>query len=742
MPPEKRYLGYVESTFMTQKGLGCSLHPVAVASGAEIGVITDQARTGLFPNRGFVYWATPPADIQHYSMWEFQIEENFTYDASRIEHVKYRVVGQINPAIEILDLRGDHHSAIQDWLVTEGYFMPFRPSDSIYVWVADEQWVGPVSFVELAGQPQSWVLKDSCYQKPLTCYKPASDSSIIRVPIGSHSRIFSTSSRPGSKIGLVDWSPDATLLERVLKDLRHISPAANKSLGLTTKIVEALVAGLEKDGHISRDPVLERQRVQRAQGIIARLNGTLGILAKLESELLNLPAIHVLIEQASDHARSEATQKIHDEMAQERAALAALHQESHTLAAQISQQTEEIERQRDSIEQQVSSVDQSLQERLASVMRAPEDFLAEIALLRAGFGALPMPVQNPVAAPQNTTMSSVDQKVILPWPQSEGTVTDVKDAKALRVELRNRARLVGLAPHVDGLHASFISGAMPILAGAGALDLLEAYAGGVAGGRLLWIPISPRIVDSMDLIGHASPMPAGFIPATGGIADVLVQAQLSDDMYVVVLDGINRASIDSYLMPLLASYGRSAAKRTARRLSMAHPSSLSTSDPYYSLTNFAWPPNVLLAGVLSEGITTLQPSPTLWQYATLNIIAQPNSLSSDAISLTYTQVTATNWTQLQEVQPIDYTPLREVLTELQEQVPGLDIPGFVERFYAARMAFAAKQKQALRETLIQCLIPIAVAIGSDEIVLEHLNPIFDGDDHLRPAHQHISRALR
>jgi hypothetical protein len=675
-------------------------------------------------------------------MWGFQVADNFTYDPTRPDRDKYRVEGTLNPAIEILDLRKDSPPSIQKWLTTEGYTIPFRPSEATYLWVADEQWIGPVSLVELPGRKNFWILKDSTQN--LSCFKPTPINTIIKVSVNGISRLFSTSSRTGDKIGLVDWSPDSTLLEHALSDLRRISPDSYKALALTTKGVEALVTALETGGHVKTDPFLVRQRVGRAQEIAARLNDTFDVLAGLESHLLNVPAIRAVIDKASDAARVQAVEKLEAEMTKERAALAAMRQEHESLVDQIAQQREEIKRQEEEIVQQVASVDHTLQERLTAVLSAPQEFLAELALLRAGFSALPAMGHSSSSGtpPQEATMTSVGQNIVLPWPQAEGSVKALQEAKTLRGALRDRARPLGLTRYIDTLHASFMAGGMPILEGSGSLDLIEAYAGAVAGGRLLWLPVSPRIVDAMDLIGHVSPASASFIPAAGGLADVLVDALQSDELCVVVLDGMNRASMDSYVMPLLAGYGVDLAKRGSRRLSVAHPGTISSSDPYYPLTSFTWPSNVLLAGILNQGITTLPTPPNLWQHATLHVISQSDKPSLAEGTSAYTKVTSTFWNQLrQDARGIDCSRLRDILTDLQDQEPILINRGLAERFYAAKMVVTDDHNRALGETLAHCILPAAVANATDETLLEAIKT-FDDASAILATHQQICRALR
>src|SRR5690606_29451290 len=99
--------------------------------------------------------------------------------------------------------------------------------------------------------------------------------------------------------------------------------------------------------------------------------------------------------------------------------------------------------------------------------------------------------------------------------------------------------------------------------------------------------------------------------------DVILEASRSDDLYVVVLEGLNRAPVDSYLLPLLESRSDTWLSRSPRTIPLAAERAVDPSDPYWHVLRVAWPPNVLLAALPVFGGSALPLPESIWRYAVL-----------------------------------------------------------------------------------------------------------------------------
>jgi hypothetical protein len=125
------------------------------------------------------------------------------------------------------------------------------------------------------------------------------------------------------------------------------------------------------------------------------------------------------------------------------------------------------------------------------------------------------------------------------------------------------------------------------------------------------------ILEPVDLLGRLEPATQRFIPHASGLVDLLLHSPQTEEFHLVVLEGLNRAAIDAYLLPLLACYADAWRENGARALPLFAPAAVTDDDPYATASCLRWSPNVLLAGIVNEGIVTLSMPKAIWRYATL-----------------------------------------------------------------------------------------------------------------------------
>ncbi len=385
---------------------------------------------------------------------------------------------------------------------------------------------------------------------------------------------------------------------------------------------------------------------------------------------------------------------------------------------------------------QVDALDTALTERLAELINRPEQLLADVAIFRAALSLSSFSQERSI---DKTTTHEGSGHQIYPqassWFQPKVEVTLLREPDAVRKALRNAFRERGVPLRAAAvLHNAFLSGAMPVLAGSNAFEALSAYASCISSDRLLWLPISPTMLEPSDLLGKVDPTTRHFVPQPGGLIDLLLYAHTTSDLYLVVLDGINRAAVDAYLSPILSCYKDAWNSNYVRMLPLLNQYSIDSEDPYVSAAHLIWPPNVLIAGILTEGVTTVPPPPAFWSSAVLlhldqydeNVmrIAPIAPVSSNTVGcLTATTVSQETWQQWhRQLLATDTRACIEVLNSVLEG--GLTLRSQVRllctQFYAAAQLWGAAEEGAIEDVITHCLVPKAVSSHQADLLLEIL----------------------
>jgi hypothetical protein len=168
-----------------------------------------------------------------------------------------------------------------------------------------------------------------------------------------------------------------------------------------------------------------------------------------------------------------------------------------------------------------------------------------------------------------------------------------------------------------GLHAAFVAGVVPVVVGNHGYDLLRAYASAVAGGRLLWIPVGSSTMEPHDLLGRFDGASGRILPSPSGLLDVMRDTGQSERLHLVVLEGFNRAPTEGYLLPILEAAQAGRSGDMGRTIPIASSGLLASDDPYREMGRLAWPPNVLVACIASDGSITLPVPPSVWRFLAL-----------------------------------------------------------------------------------------------------------------------------
>jgi hypothetical protein len=692
-----------------------------------------------FPDVGRVSWPGPPAEAVRGSFWIFEAEPNSASLSTNSTRNQHRVVGLPIQALEVIDLDMDEEDdpdLARLWATEEGIELPFVPSSLVYL-RAIEGWVGPVSLLPVPGQ-DVWRIPPDRLGHPLPVSAPAPTERTLHLLIDGHQRcILPPKVQAGNQVMQIDWAANNLLLRTVLRSMQRQDPKETHEFRQAREAISRL---MEIGGPPTRlQQGLDRQRLRRTLSLAEEIEKDTTLREELLGELLAIRSVATAIEGRTEEAIRLEREQVREQLEAERRAAQQAKAEMEARVAQLRTEARDLEEQtgelRQKLEHQIGALDGSLQERIAELRARPEKVLAESMVLRAVLGL----GQTAGSAQNNECTLRVPFGACLPWSAHEpvGAAHILNDTRQLQHHLSLGFKSRRLPTDAAAMvHAGFLSGALPILSGGGALEVLEAYAEQVAGARMLWLPITPATLEPHDLLGRADPATRRFFPAPGGLIDLLLEAPAGDELYLVVLDGINRAAAEAYLMPLLTCYEDAWRSGRRRSLALFHPSAVRHEDPYARAWQLEWPPNVLLAGTMSEGMATIPLPASLWDSAVLLHLDQFTEAESSGESSpvqdapptarAHSAVALRTWREWRSgLHTEEATSCGMVLRRIgaDASLRATSNRGMTDRLLAALQEWRGESGHALEAAISLWAVPQAVAAGRAHELAENLRKL-------------------
>lgn len=739
MPKSPIYFGIVRQIKST--GLGAPRAQITpLYRQSEDGARWEPIENPLddFQNRGTVTWFSADAQAEMQSLWQFSIEATPTFDRTNPTHDEYRVVANsAHPVREILDFRHLDQEDVRESLTKSGILFEYVLAPHLFLRLVGGVWLGPLSLSRNVSH--KWTIASADLLLP--CVAPIPEESLQTIEIENlHRTLVKPTVKPIPTIGQVDWSPDDVLLKRVLSWIRKIDKSHEEALGLTAKSIDSAVQAAFPENQVDTNKLLIQQRLIRAQSIVAKLKENQMALSDIESTIISFPRVREQLTKVEEKTRKDTLAEVETQLAAKRtlakAEIIKEKKEADAKLEQIELQVVEAEKKlskmRSDLEEyekkvsnlktlldnQIEQFDLAMTKRLDDIRTRPEQVLVELAIVRAGLG---------IASNNNSIGSHVrgnDSEFIpmrFPWERApeESKAQRLDDLAGWRSIARRRFTTRHLPSQIMGpLHAAFLSGKMPVVSGANALDVLGTYASLVTGNRLQWIPISPAILQPSDLFGKVESTTKHFIPHSSGLADLIIKASQDDIFYLVVFEGINRAPTNSYLEPILACFTSAWSDIDVRALSIFHPSLIGKEDPFSAIASFQWPKNLLLAGTLSDGIT-LPISRSFWTNASLinpDIYPLPEDPpTTDQITPLSYYVSMDGWQKWRiQMRGIDALASTQEFQRLK--VEGVDLRlAEIEQgtsFYRAAQTWNDSEIESLEQMTYSCLVPLVVSSKS------------------------------
>ena len=271
----------------------------------------------------------------------------------------------------------------------------------------------------------------------------------------------------------------------------------------------------------------------------------------------------------------------------------------------------------------LNAFEHTVRDRMATLREEPLRILAELQITASLFPVLVVESRQSayeiIPSPYSSTArNSYDTKLEATVPMS-GLDWRLKDnSESIQVEPRELplkrwsqiAQQTGANPKdVRICTAALLAGLIPVLAGDAAIPTLRAVAQVIAQGRVAIVPVSLTALTALDLFGVIDSHRRAFVPSNG-LADCILEAQEHpDELVIVILEGIDRVPGMPTYVPLLRQYienrQHDGCSENKIPVHLFHPRAVNANDPYFKLSWFTWPTNVLLATLLDDDLNSL-----------------------------------------------------------------------------------------------------------------------------------------
>jgi hypothetical protein len=561
------------------------------ADGISWHPLSEAERKRVFPNNGHVSWIFVPVQLSEGSVWRFKVTIQPSYDERPDDPrrdrymVARRTDRQLIEVVDVERLGGEPMG--RERLCTGGIRLHVSGPATLLIRAEEKLWCS-LPFVPKEGEPGLHVIDPSVLEQPLRFRSYSDPNSTFELPIRGELRNFLL---PDVKIEgtavLRDWSPDPLALKRVMGKLRKWDRGFADTLELSEKALERVEAILAAPPVSINDLDMERARFQRARAYLASLRDADALNSAARTAIEEGP-LAIKIEKEKERILQAETARARDQANEafraEREELDRVREQIAGLERERDKLTIELEAIRQRQASFIDRLDEELESRLARLLEKPEQVLADVAILKAVEKALGSTTSSKRTEPSRESPPSVDAV------EHEPPIPGCTDLVAFSKRFQGALLANDTPPNVwRSIFSSLLGGGVPLIMGARARRSFEAFARVATRGEVHWVQVEPTWTCLRDVM-------------LGGLSELLSKLAESGKLQFVVLEGVNRAPVESYLCPLLSDYADAWDGRVPGLAPLAngdlngHPA---------RLTVRPWPKNVLLGGTLVEGITSL-----------------------------------------------------------------------------------------------------------------------------------------
>ena len=679
------------------------LRPLCVVqrdTGVAEPIPTDQLYEE-FPNRGYVSWLTPPPAAVPGTLWEFKVTEQ-PFDSTKSNHDRFKVLSSPVMPYEIIDVPGvTSLECAQLFFATSGLHLPYTPTERVLLRVGHDKYVGPVHLISRDDSLLTVeVLRNSQPLPPLSVHSLRSER-VVSLDCDGCNRMFVPAS---IKLGLpqtvVDWAPDEFVMKRVLKLAKEAH--APRFAELTKQVSDALAKLLADFG-----TGVDLQRLQRASAILSNAAALQQQLPLFLDELLQSPSVAAAIQEQCEIAKTKAAADLGRDFDNKRSELAALEAKIATLRGEVERCDSRLQDAESAFEARKQALEEKFRARIVELLENPGELIADATLVRA------------LGPRQSIEPGRIDHSVtprvgFAPPPEWESYKIAKRAATLQELKKSALSHRGDIASEtIRQILATLAAGQIPIVLGTSGLKALLSVGDVVAGGRTLVVSVSPNCTEPLDVFCRAERCVSGAVRSQ--LLELLRGAEQEEGAFLVVLEGINRAPVESYLYPLANSYC-SRFEGIERTIGFWNPSGDSQDGDDF-LAHFRWPKNVWLAATAVRGPSVLPLAADILHLSTI-IWSRSGTSGTSTGSLEYppTSVTPEECKGLfKEIEP---APQVETLISALD-LGGVGDPKRTERLYS-RLAqwLPTDGASAITETLNIHLLPSALALDRTDAVLK------------------------
>ncbi len=653
-----------------------------------------------FPSRGYLFWPQAKEAIRDALVF-VRPKENTAHPQ---EFKDEFMVAEAHAALEVLDLRSfGTQEQIREGLSTGVPLSSIPPTRSL-IWCCDNVVVGPVGLVD---SPNGTTLEKSNRHR-IPCFHLKQDD-IRTISYDGMTRHVCAKTNLGPPDSFVDWDDDRQVVRRAIEFAAGLAKKSGVGVEHSRQLAEEAAEQLAERA-ASAELRWRLYELDRTRRLIKLVQQSSGLATEVVGALRKHPAILKELDELRAAERQSAKAETEAALKSEREELARLQKERVGAELALKEAMEAIEEAKAEGTRKAGEIEKQIRNRIDELIRGAPALLGEIAVLKPFLGG---PISSASkASPEPTCF----------YPRWKVGPISLSTTKELRSRIVPLLKAHGVqASTYQRMHAAFAAKLLPVLAGPRALDALKVYAQVATGGRVAVVQVTTSLAEAGDVFGRINSR-SRFVPHPGGLIDVVLAAQQSEGLMLVVLDGINRGATESYLLPLL----RMALRRSAAVV-LFHPSAVNADDPYQTCSRIDWPQNLLLAATLVEGPTTLPVAPDVWADSVL--IATDEGDNAQVASTVQT---------LREASEIDPKSALLWLGDMGEQTASDALEGLVKsravrqaasRFERALAVFQTDPTELHLETVRSVLVPCLASITDDE---DRAEAISDAEKSLGP----------
>lgn len=618
-----------------------------------------------FPPDGLVYWNPANKAIKGGFFFFHPVKIGGDKD-------QYKVSAP-EPAIELLSFRQYTNIDKIRQIACNGYRYTAEINSHIMLWGPNEI-IGPVKFIKLPNTTEDWIIDKNTRHTINIFYYTKNDIQTIK--IDKETRYVFKHPNLGEPDNVQDWDDNKSIAKRAL---RYVKEHSNK-VELPKKEMDIISEYISETGTTPK-VLLDQYRLEKTKEMIKDTEITRELIAELCQELMDIPNIQVTVqtkvEQKIEEIQGEVKNKIQESLSLEQEKVNKLKEENKLLEEKHSNLQKEIEK--------ITLLQLKLASNTENKNQASKQEIKSI-----------------------TTTNNIKK------------IVDITELMHLLTATFRPKNIISISKK---LHAAFCCKAIPVLTGINALDILQMYADVVAAGRIKIINISTTTLEYSELFGRVDYTNRRFIPHVSGLIDHIKASQPNTGYSLLVIEGINRAPTESYLLPFLQ------ALRSRRELVLFHPTTTDEKDPYFNYARFTWPQNILLAMTLIEGATSLPLTPDLWADTILiqtDSYSRVNSLENENKQISEVEPTSSIFNSNFE----SNTDISQRLKDIIGNV-GLFGKQIIRRIEEIALRYAKalqhqEKKDVFTEVVDACLVP-SIASVNDEETQEDLIKIIESE---------------